>query len=104
MFESTLGITLNNQEVLRKAILEAAVYSDQANAIGDNGHGMVYVLRFPLTRANRTTMILTVWGRPGTARRPGQHMIPSSSQCMTRAKVSLSNFNPERPKRLFWSD
>ena len=68
MFESTLGITLNNQEVLRKAILGAAVNSEQANAIGDNGHGMVYVLRFPLTRANRIAMILTVWGRPGTAR------------------------------------
>ena len=47
VFESTLGITVNNQEVLREAILEAAANSDEANAIGDNGHGMVYVLRFP---------------------------------------------------------
>ena len=61
VFESTLGITLNNQEVLREAILEAAANSDEANAIGDNGHGMVYVLRFPLTTANRTAMILTAW-------------------------------------------
>jgi hypothetical protein len=61
VFESTLGITLNNQEVLREAILAAAANSDEANAIGDNGHGMVYVLRFPLTTANRTAMILTAW-------------------------------------------
>jgi hypothetical protein len=61
VFESTLGITVNNQEVLREAILEAAANLDEANAIGDNGHGMVYVLRFPLTTANRTAMILTAW-------------------------------------------
>lgn len=61
MFESTLGITLNNKEVLRKAILEAAANSDAAHAIGDNGHGMVYVLRFLLTTTNRTASILTAW-------------------------------------------
>jgi hypothetical protein len=61
VFESMLGITSSNQQVLRDAILEAAVNSDDVEALGDNGHGMVYVLRFSLTAANRTAMILTAW-------------------------------------------
>jgi hypothetical protein len=61
VFESVLGITSSNQQVLREAILTAAVNSDEAEALGDNGHGLVYVLRFPLTTANGTAMILTAW-------------------------------------------
>jgi hypothetical protein len=61
VFESVLGITLGNQQVLREAILAAAVHSEEVEALGDNGHGMVYVLRFPLTTANPTAMILTAW-------------------------------------------
>ncbi len=61
VFESVLGITLNNRDALRDAILAAAENSDEAQAIGDNGHGMVYLLRFPLTTAHGTAMILTVW-------------------------------------------
>ena len=61
VFESMLGITRSNRHVLREAILAAAMNSDEAEALGDNGHGTVYVLRFPLTTANRTAMILTAW-------------------------------------------
>jgi len=61
VFESVLGITLSNQNVLRQAILAAAANSDQAEAVGDNGHGIVYLLRFPLVTAHRTAMILTAW-------------------------------------------
>jgi hypothetical protein len=61
VFESMLGITRSNQQVLREAILAAAMNSDEAEALGDNGYGTVYVLRFPLTTANRTAMILTAW-------------------------------------------
>ena len=61
VFESVLGITLSNQNVLRQAILTAAANSDQAEAVGDNGHGIVYLLRFPLVTAHRTAMILTAW-------------------------------------------
>jgi hypothetical protein len=61
VFESMLGITRSNQQVLREAILAAAVDSDEAEALGDNGYGTLYVLRFPLTIAHRTAMILTVW-------------------------------------------
>ena len=61
VFESVLGITLSNRDALRDAILAAAANSDEAEAIGDNGHGTVYLLRFPLTTAHGTAMILTVW-------------------------------------------
>ncbi len=53
VFESMLGITRSNQQVLREAILAAAVDSDEAEALGDNGYGTLYVLRFPLTLAHR---------------------------------------------------
>lgn len=61
LFEARLGVTVRNQEVLREAMVSAAVNSEEAEAIGDNGHGMVYVLRFPLTTTHGTAMILTVW-------------------------------------------
>lgn len=48
VFESVLGITLANRDVLREAILSSAKDSDKAEALGNNGHGDVYVLRFPL--------------------------------------------------------
>jgi hypothetical protein len=61
VFESVLGITLSNRDALRDAILATEANSNEAEAIGDNGHGMVYLLRFPLTTAQGTAMILTVW-------------------------------------------
>jgi len=61
VFESVLGITLGNQQVLRDAILSAAANSDDAEPLGDNGHGIVYLLRFPAATAHRTVMILTAW-------------------------------------------
>lgn len=61
VFESVLGITSSNEDVLRDAILAAAVNSEEAEVIGDNGYGMVYLLRFPLTTACGTAMILTAW-------------------------------------------
>ena len=61
VFESMLGITCSNQQVLREAILAAAVNSEEVEELGDNGHGTVYVLRFPLTTAHGTAMILTAW-------------------------------------------
>jgi hypothetical protein len=61
IFESVLGITSSNQQLLHEAILAAAVNSDEAEALGDNGHGLLYVLRFPLTTANGTATILTAW-------------------------------------------
>ena len=61
VFDSVLGITLANGNVLRQAILDAAAVSDQAEARGDNGHGEVYVLRFPLETARGKAIVLTAW-------------------------------------------
>jgi hypothetical protein len=61
VFESVLGITLANREVLREAILFAAAHSDEAERLGDNGYGMVYGLRFPLGTTKGQAMVLAVW-------------------------------------------
>ena len=61
VFDSTLGITSANQEVLRRAILRAAENSDEAEPLGNNGHGDVYILRFPLATARGRATVLTVW-------------------------------------------
>jgi Domain of unknown function (DUF6883) len=61
VFESALGITLARQDLLRQAILSAAATSDQAEPRGDNGHGEVFVLRFPLETERGRAMVLTAW-------------------------------------------
>ena len=61
VFESVLDITLANPEVLRQAILAAAENSDEAEPLGNNGHGEVYVLRFPLETQRGRATVLTVW-------------------------------------------
>lgn len=61
VFASALGITLENQEVLREAVLWAADESDRAETRGDNGFGEVFVLRFPLTTEVGTATVLTAW-------------------------------------------
>ncbi len=61
VFESVLGITLANQDRLRQAILFAAANSDLAEERGDNGHGRVYVLRFPLDTERGRATVLTAW-------------------------------------------
>ena len=61
VFESVLGITLANRDVLADAILSAARASDQAEPRGDNGHGELYVLRFPLQTPTGAATLLTAW-------------------------------------------
>jgi hypothetical protein len=61
VFESVLGITLANREVLREAILSAAENSEEAEPLGNNGHGEVYVMRFPLETPRGRAAVLTVW-------------------------------------------
>jgi hypothetical protein len=61
VFESVLGITLANREVLRQAILSAAENSEDAEPLGNNGHGEVYILRFPLETQGGRAVVLTVW-------------------------------------------
>jgi hypothetical protein len=59
VFGSVLGITLVNAQILRSALLNAAAASDQVELKGDNGFGVVYVLRFPLHTAKGTATVLS---------------------------------------------
>ena len=61
VFESVLGITAGNADVLRRALLDAAAVSDQVEARGDSGFGASYILRFPLSTAKGTGTVLSVW-------------------------------------------
>ncbi|MGE3272519.1 MAG: DUF6883 domain-containing protein [Chloroflexota bacterium] len=61
VFSSTLGITLANRDILRHAILAAAVDSDEVERRGDNGHGEVFVIRFAVRTVQGTATVLTAW-------------------------------------------
>jgi hypothetical protein len=61
VFESALGITLANSDVLRQAILSAADTSNNAESLGNNGHGDIYILRFPLQTGKAVATVLTAW-------------------------------------------
>ena len=61
VFESSLGITLANGDVLRQAILSAAGNSDDAEALGNNGHGEIYILRVRLETQKGSATVMTVW-------------------------------------------
>ncbi|MGH7926406.1 MAG: DUF6883 domain-containing protein [Candidatus Binatia bacterium] len=61
VFETVLGISLANQEVLRQAILAAAENSNEAQRLGNNGHGEVYALRFRLETQRGDATVLTAW-------------------------------------------
>lgn len=61
VFESILDITLANSDVLRQALLSAAENSDDAEPLGNNGHGDVYVLRFLLETEKENATVLSAW-------------------------------------------
>ena len=61
VFASVLGITLENREVLRDGLLNAAATSDAAESRGDDGFGEVFVLRFSLTTKQDTAIVQSVW-------------------------------------------
>lgn len=61
MFDSVLGITLRNVDVLRDAILLAAANSTDGELRGDNGFGEVFVLQFSLTTDRGAATVLTAW-------------------------------------------
>ena len=58
---ATLSITLDNRQLLRDALLQAAATSDAAESRGDNGFGEMFLLRFPLTTSKGAAIILSVW-------------------------------------------
>jgi hypothetical protein len=61
VFASVLGITLETAGLLRRAVLDAALDSTDAEFRGNNGFGDVFVLRFPMETAVGRAMILTAW-------------------------------------------
>ena len=61
VFASVLGIGLANQQLLHNALIQAAATSDSAESRGDNGHGEVFTMRFPLTTQKGTARVLSVW-------------------------------------------
>ena len=61
VFESALGITLVNAVILRDALMRASATSENAQHKGNNGHGDVYELRFPLTTGKGTAIVLSGW-------------------------------------------
>ena len=61
VFDSVLGITLANADVLRDALLNAAAHTDSAESRGNNGFGNVYVVRFPLRTTKGAATIISGW-------------------------------------------
>jgi hypothetical protein len=61
VFRSVLGLTLENADVLRAAILQAALTSEAVEARGDNGFGLGFVLRFVLKTPTAQAQVLTAW-------------------------------------------
>jgi len=61
VFESALGITLANADLLRDALRDAAAHSDAVAAKGDNGFGEVYVVRFSMRTARGAATVLSAW-------------------------------------------
>ena len=61
VFESALGITLENKETLTRALRNAATNSEEFTFTGDNGFGDTYVLRFRLATEKGAAFILSAW-------------------------------------------
>ena len=61
VFASVLGITSANAQVLRNALLDAVASFDNVEPRGDNGFGVVYVLRFPLATTKGAATVLSAW-------------------------------------------
>ncbi len=61
VFESALGIRLDNKEVLSRALFAAVKNSNDVVAGGDNGFGETYVLRFRLSTEKGSATVLSAW-------------------------------------------
>lgn len=58
VFESALGITVENKHILAQALHPAAKTQDAVSA-GDNGFGQTYVLRFSLSTDKGSAEVLS---------------------------------------------
>jgi len=61
VFQSVLGITLANANLLRNALKQAAATSENAIHRENNGFGENYELRFPLATELGAATILSAW-------------------------------------------
>jgi hypothetical protein len=61
LFQTVLGITISNSDLLAAALLNAAANSDDAKAEGDNGFGEIYELEFELTTEIGRARIVSAW-------------------------------------------
>jgi hypothetical protein len=61
VFESVLGITLANKEILSQALFHQAADLEEFIGSGNNGFGETYVLRFPLTTERGSATVLCAW-------------------------------------------
>jgi hypothetical protein len=61
VFESVLGISQNNPEVLRAALYDVAARAETVVEKGDNGFGEVYVLDFPIATDSGSATVRSVW-------------------------------------------
>lgn len=61
VFEAVLGITRENADPLRDALLAAAHTSDEAEWRGDVGFGDVYLLRVPVVAGDRSAAVVSAW-------------------------------------------
>lgn len=61
VFESVLGITMANAEILRDAILTAVASSELTVTKGNNGHDDVYLLKFDMATERGRATIQTAW-------------------------------------------
>jgi hypothetical protein len=61
VFQSVLGITLQNMQLLKTALLDAAANSDECESRGHQGHGVRYVLQFEMTTTAGSATIMSAW-------------------------------------------
>jgi Domain of unknown function (DUF6883) len=61
VFESSLGIRRENQDILANALHQAATNSNSAISTGDQGFGITFQVRFPLTTHKGTATVLSAW-------------------------------------------
>jgi hypothetical protein len=61
LFESILGITVEEENILETAIRNAAIASTDCIDKGDNGFGRAYALAFELKTPRASAMVMTAW-------------------------------------------
>ena len=61
VFKAALGITHYNYEALVEALLEAAANSDEVEVVGDNGFGIEYIVRLPVTTHRGSRVVKARW-------------------------------------------